>query len=614
MIFTPVAKMFSSVGGGPLQRVVETLRSRGEAASLHPSWSPESWRAAFSRGKLGRWGTRLAALAGYPLKVVGEGVKASFRFGAPLEKPILVVTTNPFVLPYVAVLTRPLHRCGVVVLMYDMYPDALEAAGVVNPWLSRVLTVANRLTIARADAVVYLGDVMRRSAEARYGTNAKTYTIANGALMSEFAVGHDALDSDLKAWMGERCIFSYVGNMGLMHDVETLRQALPGFIDSLSASERAGVGFVFAASGGGVEALKAAWGDKFADVVRFIGPQPDAPWSDLLRRTDVALATLTERAHATCAPSKVYSALAAGCALIAVGPKDSDLAQLIEDRVTGFHSEKPIPCGVVVVPGDVQGLVGAFRSFLKPKGISAHAEGVALAARRYDITGMAGLWQKCLKDVAQDACLPWGTALYRGIKRSLDVKAAAFGLAVLWPVMAATALCVRCKLGAPVTFRQQRPGLDGKPFELIKFRSMRVASGIIDAARDAERLTAFGKKIRALSLDELPTLWNVLRGDMSLVGPRPLLMAYLDRYSAHQARRQWVKPGITGWAQVNGRNALSWSEKFDLDVWYVEHASPLLDIKILLKTIETVLTRRGVSHAASATMPEFMGDDEVSNT
>ncbi|MCL2326781.1 MAG: sugar transferase [Proteobacteria bacterium] len=180
--------------------------------------------------------------------------------------------------------------------------------------------------------------------------------------------------------------------------------------------------------------------------------------------------------------------------------------------------------------------------------------------------------------------------------------------------MAATALCVRCKLGAPVTFRQQRPGLDGKPFELIKFRSMRVASGIIDAARDAERLTAFGKKIRALSLDELPTLWNVLRGDMSLVGPRPLLMAYLDRYSAHQARRQWVKPGITGWAQVNGRNALSWSEKFDLDVWYVEHASPLLDIKILLKTIETVLTRRGVSHAASATMPEFMGDDEVSNT
>lgn len=167
---------------------------------------------------------------------------------------------------------------------------------------------------------------------------------------------------------------------------------------------------------------------------------------------------------------------------------------------------------------------------------------------------------------------------------------------------------VRSKLGRPALFRQLRPGLWGKPFEIIKFRTMtdaRAPDGQL--LPDAERLTAFGRFLRASSLDELPGLWSVLKGDMSLVGPRPLLMDYLPLYSAEQSRRHEVRPGITGWAQINGRNALSWDEKFKLDVWYVDNRSLWLDIKILWLTVRKVLVRDGINAAGEATMPRFTG-------
>jgi len=170
------------------------------------------------------------------------------------------------------------------------------------------------------------------------------------------------------------------------------------------------------------------------------------------------------------------------------------------------------------------------------------------------------------------------------------------------------AAMVRIKLGAPVLFRQVRPGKDGLPFEMIKFRTMRDAFGADGRPLpDAERMTSFGQLLRASSLDELPELWNVIKGDMSLVGPRPLLMEYLPRYSPEQYRRHEVRPGITGWAQVNGRNALSWEEKFRLDVWYVDNQSIWLDLKILLLTVKKVLIRDGINAAGEATMPKFTG-------
>lgn len=190
----------------------------------------------------------------------------------------------------------------------------------------------------------------------------------------------------------------------------------------------------------------------------------------------------------------------------------------------------------------------------------------------------------------------------------LDIIGAIVGLVVLSPVLAVLAMMIRSQMGAPTVFRQIRPGRRNKLFEMIKFRTMRNA---IDAdgnsLPDSDRLTQLGQFLRSSSLDELPELWNVLKGDMSLVGPRPLLVEYLPLYSPEQARRHEVRPGVTGWAQINGRNAISWDEKFALDVWYVDNRTLWLDLKIICLTIRKVLKRDGISAAGEATMPKFEG-------
>lgn len=198
----------------------------------------------------------------------------------------------------------------------------------------------------------------------------------------------------------------------------------------------------------------------------------------------------------------------------------------------------------------------------------------------------------------------------RFVKRGLDAFLATGALIVLSPVLLITAIMVRVKLGSPVLFTQERPGRDGKIFKLYKFRTMLPPKdGIIDPAQDAARLTPFGKKLRSTSLDELPELINMIKGDMAVVGPRPLLVQYLTRYNSHQARRHEVRPGFTGLAQVHGRNAISWEEKFDWDVKYVDHITFAGDVRIVLDTVRIVLKREGISGGESATMTEFMGSD-----
>ncbi len=199
--------------------------------------------------------------------------------------------------------------------------------------------------------------------------------------------------------------------------------------------------------------------------------------------------------------------------------------------------------------------------------------------------------------------------VYRRLgKRGLDLALTIPGSLLLAPLMGLLALLVRWRLGSPVLFRQSRPGRAGQPFTLFKFRTMRDLHGPDgNLLSDAERLTPFGRFLRSTSLDELPELWNVLRGDMSLVGPRPLLMQYLPLYTPEQARRHEVYPGITGWAQVNGRNALTWEQKFALDVWYVDHLSLKLDLEILGKTLSALIRREGISQPGQATAEEFTG-------
>jgi len=203
---------------------------------------------------------------------------------------------------------------------------------------------------------------------------------------------------------------------------------------------------------------------------------------------------------------------------------------------------------------------------------------------------------------------------YDIFKRPGDAVLSAILLVLLSPVLLVIGLLVRVKLGAPILFKQPRPGLDGKTFTIYKFRTMKKApqrtTAVAAVHTDAARLTRFGRALRASSLDELPELWNVLRGEMSLVGPRPLLPEYLERYNEHQARRHEVRPGITGWAQVNGRNATAWEDRLDMDVYYVDNRSLGLDLRVLAMTLSTVLERRGVSADGHATMEPFSPADD----
>lgn len=203
----------------------------------------------------------------------------------------------------------------------------------------------------------------------------------------------------------------------------------------------------------------------------------------------------------------------------------------------------------------------------------------------------------------------------RFLKRPLDIMASLVALVVLSPILGLLSVLVAAQLGRPIFFTQIRPGLHSKPFTIYKFRTMIDACDSIgNLLPDVERLTPFGRFLRSTSLDELPELFNVLKGDMSLVGPRPLLMEYLDRYTPEQARRHEVRPGITGWAQINGRNAITWEEKFELDVWYVDNCSLWLDLKIILLTIWKVIRREGISAANEATIPKFLGGDTSKQT
>jgi sugar transferase EpsL len=207
---------------------------------------------------------------------------------------------------------------------------------------------------------------------------------------------------------------------------------------------------------------------------------------------------------------------------------------------------------------------------------------------------------------------------YDAIKRGVDIVVSALALLALAPVLALVAMLVRARLGSPAIFRQQRPGRGGRLFTLYKFRTMLPApageGALGGVASDAERMTPFGSRLRATSLDELPTLLNVLRGDMSLVGPRPLLPEYLARYTSEQGRRHEVRPGVTGWAQVNGRNALPWTDRLSMDVWYVDHRSLALDMRILWMTVTTVAEREGVSAPGSATMEPFGSEHDDHTT
>jgi lipopolysaccharide/colanic/teichoic acid biosynthesis glycosyltransferase/glycosyltransferase involved in cell wall biosynthesis len=551
-------------------------------------FSAGEWRSRMAGGDLRRLRTRLGAAGWFVLRAC---VQAARRPGS-----VLVPTTNPFHLPWALLATQGIHRGRVVPLIYDLYPDALEAARgrAARGMLPRIAARLNRWLFRNADGIVFIGHRMAEHAIARYGKPRRWTVIETGADASEFdSVGGSR--TELDEWCEQRFTISYVGNLGLMHDWRTFAEAIPRAIEQTHTP----MGVVVAASGPGLARLRDCWSELGDDCVRFVPPLGDREWARLLRASALSLVTLTTEAAQTCVPSKAFSAMAAGSAILAVAPPGSDLAQLVTR-----HS-----CGEVVAPGEVERLTGAIARIVSTPGEAIQFRRRAREAvlESYDLKHLATRWETFLGEVP--TALP-PSAGYSVLKRTLDIVVSAAALLVLSPLLLAVAAATRVSSGPGVLFKQQRPGLAARPFKLLKFRTMRPPRPHEEGPEhDENRITRLGRWLRATSVDELPSLLNVLRGELSLVGPRPLLMRYLTRYSPRQRRRHEVKPGITGWAQVNGRNALEWEEKFEHDVWYVDHRSLLLDARIVALSVVRVIRGDGVSQEGHATMPEFRGED-----
>ncbi|MFZ9888250.1 MAG: sugar transferase [Myxococcota bacterium] len=584
----------SCLGGSVTERLAEALRKNQWSTEVRSLWSPGQWRARMNGGRVSRVRTRATALGLFPLEAL---------WAVTQQLPdVVVATTNPFLLPLVLVATRSIHRRPVVVLAYDLYPDALVAAGVVGneSIVARSMAAATSYWMRRADSAVFIGERMATHAAHRYGAACRRIrVIPLGASLEEFSLDPPEPASDFEQWCASRTLFSYVGNLGEMHDWKTLAEAGARFVAASDRTNPAGI--VIAASGPGVVRLRQAWAHLSEDQVRFIDPLEDREWARLLAFTDVSLVTLRHGAKSVSVPSKTYSAMAAGTAVMAVAPEDSDLADLVTKTL----------CGVVVAPGDTTALVRTFVEMAENAEVRRGYQTKAreAAQRSYAWSGLVSHWQRLLHEVVDEDSAKKPSSTYG--QRILDVIGAGSALLLTSPLLLGGALAVRWQLGRPIFFSHARAGKDGEPFTMWKLRTMRPPEPEEEGPEhDAKRLTRLGQVLRSTSIDELPALWNVLKGDMSLVGPRPLLLTYTERYSARQRRRLDVLPGITGWAQINGRNAISWQKKFALDAWYVDRKSAQLDLRILWRTVARVLHRDDIHAAGHVTMPEFMGDND----
>jgi lipopolysaccharide/colanic/teichoic acid biosynthesis glycosyltransferase len=384
--------------------------------------------------------------------------------------------------------------------------------------------------------------------------------------------------------------------MGTAQGLESVLQAAQICLRTAPTAE-----FVFV--GGGVDRsrLESMAKEMQLDNVMFLPRQPMRAMSSILAGADALLVHLKDDPlFRITIPSKTQAYLAAGKPIL-MGVR-GDAADLV----------KRSQSGVLCEPGNPQSIADAVKELvdLGPERLAAMGRnGRAFYDRELSVSIGVEKFDNVFKAVVD--LKPDMRSRQNGwrffVKSALDRSAALCGLIVVSPVLIVVSILVWLSMGRPILFRQRRPGRFAKPFLLLKFRTMserRDANG--DLLPDADRLTRVGRLLRATSLDELPQLWNVLRGDISLVGPRPLLMEYLSRYSPEQARRHDVMPGITGWAQINGRNALAWQEKFAHDTWYVDNWSLMLDFSILAKTLWRVLKRNGISSQGHATMPEFL--------
>lgn len=514
-------------------------------------------------------------------------------FGA--RRPDVIYAYHPpLTVGISASLIRLLRRIPVVYDIQDMWPDTLRATGMFSN--EKALRVVSRVcdwVYRRVDQLVVLSPGFKRLLIERGVPEEKIEVIYNWCAEDSLTAPAGALPAAFPGSDTFNILFA--GNMGKA-------QALDAVLDAAALVQIQAPALRFVFVGGGVELsrLKERCTEGALSNVVFLRQVPMSEVGALLSAADALLVHLRKDPLFTITiPSKTQAYMAAGKPILMA--VDGDAADLIRESGGGHTAQSEDPASIAAAAISLMESPAEERASMGERNKRFYSENLSLAVG-------AARFGTLFKQLAVQSRSRRGT-----LKRLVDIVGAAAGLLLLSPVIAVVAWQIRRKLGSPVIFRQTRPGLHGKPFQMVKFRTMRDAIGPDgQPLPDSERMTPFGGFLRSASLDELPELWNVLKGDMSLVGPRPLLMEYLPLYSPEQARRHEVRPGVTGWAQINGRNALSWEEKFRLDVWYVDNQSFWLDLKILALTVKKVFVREGISAAGEVTAAKFTGSGDKS--
>jgi len=516
-------------------------------------------------------------------------IMAGFKVG---QTDIVIGTSPPLFQALSAWFVASIRRRPFLLEIRDLWPVFAIDMGVLrNPILICLSRWLERFLYSRACHIIVNSPAYRDYLISLGVADGRISLVANGVDPDMFSPNSKGEAIRNKLNLTDKFVVTYAGALGLANDIQTIVRSAQRLKD------RKEIHFLVLGDGKEREPLEKMVHDAMLTNVTFTGSVPKEAVPEYLAASDACIATLMDiPMFRTTYPNKVFDYMAAGRpTILAI---DGVIREVIEAAEGGLS----------VPPGDDIAMAEAIAGLVADR---ERARKMGKAARIYvtqvfDRRRQSEQFMKLIQIIHQNHSCAGGST----IKRIFDIASTLMLFPFVLPFIILTGLAVRCLLGSPVFFRQKRPGLHGKPFTLYKFRTMiDPCTDNASPVSDTQRLTRLGKILRNTSLDELPELFNVLKGDMSLVGPRPLLMQYLERYTPEQARRHEVKPGITGWAQINGRNSITWEDKFKLDVWYVDNWSWWLDMKIIGITLWKILKQEGIHQAGHATMEEFKGTE-----
>lgn len=523
------------------------------------------------------------------------GIFALKKIVTKTSPDFIFAATNPPLMPHIAWLTSKMFGFKYGLLYWDIYPEHLIHQGFLkeNALLTKILKLMNAKIMEDALFVTTISDQMAStllSQSKKKNPNLKINVIHNWAntnhirpidkARNPFAIKHKQVD---------KFTVMYSGNMGASHGLASLIEAAA----ILQNDDR--FSFLFIGDGLGKKEIEKKAEKLQLPNVTFLNKQKWDDYPNSIATADIAVISQAPGTEGLSMPSKTYSAMAAGCALLALTDPKSSLGELIVQENIGIAIHRDNSSQIVSSLQHLADNPAKMKEMKKLSRICAEEKYGSKSALQHFLSLMAVVQKDNSNDNDHTFSSRASNCTESKIKRAMDIAGAIFGLSVFSPLIVGTAIAVRINMGSPVLFEQTRPGLNEKLFTLKKFRTMKNATKKeLWFSSDIDRTTLLGKAMRKASIDELPQLWNVLKGDISLVGPRPLLKEYLTVYTEYQKHRHDVKPGLTGWAQVNGRNKLTLSQRRKLDVWYVENWSLLLDLWIIARTAKQVLFPKDV--------------------